>query len=207
MADIEWRLLRIPLIMLFFTIMISVSLGGGSWYYQQQIQKESLQIQENLKAIEEKYQHSKQALDVYDDFSDKFKQLQQYYFLQQEERSNQWIERIEGLRNWKPYLTIMDVAIEGTQIYNVPGVRMEKDFHIKLWKLRLRMQLLHTENLLELMDYLYEHYQDGLYNIKECELMLNQPFNYQWKDHLTENPLQAGCLLQWYAAEIETKDD
>ncbi|GEM_PF-3521301 len=201
-AEIEWKLLHTPLLILLVSLALAITLLTSAWFYNTQMQTLQSQASNNLTEIEDKHKSSQEALAVYQSFADKFKQLQTHYFLQPEERSNQWLERIEGLKNWKEFLTILDASSEGTENYNLSGVQMEKDFIIKIWKLRLKMQLLHTRNLIEFIDYLYSTYPDGLYNFKECELVLKREFEYDWRENISADNLEASCVLQWYAAEI-----
>jgi len=207
MAEIEWALLRSPLIILIFSLCTMGGLVGGSWYYHQQMQLEQKKAQQALKKIEEKHKKSQAALEVYQSFADKFKDLQKYNFLQPTERSNQWVERIEGLKNWQNFFTIIRPQPEGKQSYIISGVEMEKDFKVYLWRLRLQIEILHMGNFLEFIDHLYSSYEDGLYNLQTCQFGFKQNFDFKWQDNIQGVGLEGSCLLQWYAGEIQSEEN
>ncbi len=202
-TDIDWSLLRSPLLMFVFVVCIAGTLIGGSWYYQKHTQDAQQEAKATLEKMTVEHEKSQQALAVYESFADKFEQLQKHHFLQAEERRNQWIERIPDLAHWQDFFTIAHLQSEPAQNYLVSGVQMEEDFNIRVWKLRLHIYILHMGNLLDFFDHLYARYDDGLYNIQECEMKLKNTVN--WQDNIKQAGLEGYCLLQWHTGDIQTR--
>ena len=193
--ELEWRLLRTPLVILFLCIALAAGALVSSLYYRQHQQTLHTELEEKFKEVDGNYQRSQQALEIVDKYYPEFQALQEHYFLQPDERFNQWLGRIQALRDWQDFLNDLDVSGGDSREHHVNGVTMEKDFKLQLWSTQLDMQLLHTGNLLALFDYLYNTYTDGLYAITECSLRLQHAnVDYDWKNNAQQSPL--GCSLQ-----------
>jgi hypothetical protein len=166
-ADIEWNILRRPLIGFAVALAIGVSLTGYTRHQLRQLDARNTQAQSTLNEHRARYHDALSERQLIDNYWPEYRRLQAAGFIGEENRLN-WVDvlRTLAVRN-----RVLDLRyeVQPQAPAALPDGAAGVEFQLQSSAMSLHMDLLHEGNLLDLLADLSRE-NVGLFNIKSCTL-------------------------------------
>ena len=194
--DIDWSILKRPLILFCSCLTVSISLIGSSYYFNDKLSKEFNNNKRIFQSVSRRYLDVDKEETLLREFYPKFIKLYEKGVIGREKRLN-WIETLRDAGE-KIELPTLNYAIKSQEEFR-PGYTINYGGY-KLYRsnMELKLGLLHEGDLLKLIDYLNKNVA-GLYTISECNFRLN---SQEIKLDKNASNISATCLLQWVTIDL-----
>lgn len=195
-SDLDWTILKTPLIILCVCLFIASALIGTSHYFNAGLEKEYNLNKSIFQSISRRYLDVDQEEKMLRENYPKFVKLYNQGVIGQEKRLN-WIESLRkaGEVIGLPSLTYsIDSQEEHVPEYsiNYNGYTLYRS------SMDLSLGLLHEGDLFKLIDYINRN-ADGIYTISECKFNKNgNEVNFE-KDRAN---VTASCQLYWITIDL-----
>lgn len=189
LADIPWRILRLPLIVLTLTAVFA----GGSWYWtyrwSAEVRTQLEREQATLFAARGKSTQADQEKLLIDRYRDAYEALRRSGTIGPEQRVN-WLD---ALRAANRTARTLGVDYQINQQGPSPIKLDTGNYRLVQTSMKLNIKLLQEEDLLAFFRALDEQHA-GLYLLQECKLnrVVGGPFTVRF-----EPKLSADCELVW----------
>ena len=194
--EIDWSLLKTPIILLSVCSVIAITLISGSYYFNDKLNKEYKQNKTVFQSISRRYLDVDQEEKVLLDYYPKFVNLYNKGIIGREKRLN-WIEALRqaGETVKLPSLTY---SINSQEEHIPEYVINYSGYTIYRSSMELNLGLLHEGDLFKLIDYINQE-ADGIYTLSECTFSMNgREVNFD-KNHAN---ISASCLLYWLTIDL-----
>ena len=183
----DFPLLRKALIVLIASLLLSAALvvAGRAILLRQQDDMTQAQAQRN-NANSKLHQAENDKQEIHD-YQPKFLTLRERGFVGEERRLD-WIEHIKQIRENRKLLPIT-YEISAQQVFQVDPEVTLGNLELRGSKMKLQMELLHEEDLLNFLDDLK---RKGFYTVQECKVK-----RAGMEPESTHLPLAAECVISW----------
>jgi hypothetical protein len=190
-SEIDWAILKGPVIVFCICLVLASSLIAGSYYFNSNLNKEYKRNKNIFQSISRRYLDVDQEEKLLHDYYPAFVKLYNKGVIGREKRLN-WIEALRQAGE-KIKLPSINYSIN-SQEEHIP----EYDLNYSGYKLyrssmELNLGLLHEGDLFKLLNYINET-ADGVYTISECAFKMN---GKEIKFEKDATNLSANCLLFW----------
>lgn len=177
-------------------VTLSVSLLVGTGYFERHTEQEYRYSHERLLAISRRYLAVDEEEDLIKKYFPTFIDLHKTGLLGKEHRLN-WVEVLQDAGD-RIQLPSLGYEITAQRRYE-PGFPVTPGrYKIFVSEMNLDMQLLHEDDLFELLDLLNERGR-GLYTVSGCELTRNF---VELTDNLGAGNVAAACVLEWFSIKL-----
>lgn len=207
---IDWSVLRLSLVILLMSLVISGAMIWFSYYTQQQQQNQLTQQTRSLKDIQRQLSELDETLIIIEKhYDEQFNELvKQRFFSLNPENSveEQRLTMEEQINSLLPpdKLPTGTYELLERQIYKIPMIENEPDFNVYKTIINLQLSLLHEGDILKLLQQIKAQTHLGLLNLQHCDIKQIQSINI--RDVSSAN-FTANCSLAWYTAEIAKTED
>ena len=194
-SDLDWAILKKPLVILCVCFVIASALIGSSYYFNSSLEKEYKNNKSVFQSISRRYLDVDQEEKVLRENYPEFVKLYNKGIIGQEKRLN-WIE---SLRQAGEIINLpsLSYSIE-SQEEHVPEYTVNySGYSLYRSSMELSLGLLHEGDLFKLIDYINKN-ADGVYTISECRLRKNGNIQYE-KDRAN---VTASCVLYWITIDL-----
>ncbi len=193
--EIDWAILRKPLIIFCICLVISSALIGVSYYFNTNFNKEYKKNKSVFQSVSRRYLDVDQEEKVLHDYYPKFVKFYNQGIIGREKRLN-WIESLRQAGE-KIKLPSLNYSIN-SQEKHVPEFNIDySGFTLYRSSMELKLGLLHEGDLFKLLDYINRK-ADGVYTISECTFNMN---GNEIKFVKNFANISANCLLYWITIE------
>jgi hypothetical protein len=208
---IEWQLLLNPLIVLIVIVMLGAALVVISLQYQQYIKDWKFEQGKIFGDLEAKYSRLQEAIEVVNNmYLQKFSQLEEEGFFVNDPNLNVEDQRLNMYQAIKQLLSrIPLVGGAGYQLLEKKiyrPSRLDIDNEVKTYETEiiLKLNLLHEEDVLQLVEVVEFQQFTGLFNFTHCQIKrLREEISL--KD-ISKANFEAECVLAWYTSKIEPEE-
>lgn len=195
-GDIDWAILKGPLIILSICFIFSSLLIGGSYYFNSNLEKEYKRNKSVFKSVSRKYLDVDEEEKILRENYPIFVDLYNKGIIGREQRLN-WIETLRqaGEKVKVPSLVYsIDTREEYTPAFNInySGYTLYRS------GMRLDLGLLHEGDLFKLIDYI-NHTANGTYTLTECDFTMT---GKEIKFDKGRANITASCLLYWITINL-----
>ena len=194
-SDLDWTILKKPLVILCVCFVIASALIGSSYYFNSSLEKEYKNNKSVFQSISRRYLDVDQEEKVLRENYPEFVKLYNKGIIGQEKRLN-WIE---SLRQAGEIINLpsLSYSIE-SQEEHVPEYTVNySGYSLYRSSMELSLGLLHEGDLFKLIDYINKN-ADGVYTISECRFRKNGNIQYE-KDRAN---VTASCVLYWITIDL-----
>ncbi len=190
-SDIDWNILKGPLIVFCVCLIIASALIGGSYYFNSSLNQEFKNNKSIFQSISQRYLDVDQEEKLLRDYYPKFVELYNHGVIGREKRLN-WIE---ALRQGGENIVLPSLTYSiNSQEEHIPDYEINYNGYV-LYRssMELDLGMLHEGDLFKLIDYMNKS-ADGIYTLSECTFRMNGTKVQFDKDHAN---ISASCLLYW----------
>lgn len=193
---IDWSILKGSLISFCICLAIASALIGGSYYFNNNLEKEYNQNKSVFQSISRRYLDVDQEEKVLHDYYPQFVKLYNKGVIGREKRLN-WIE---ALRQAGESVDLPSLTYSiNSQEEHIPEYNINySGYTLYRSSMKLDLGLLHEGDLFKLLDYI-NHTADGIYTLTECSFRMNGKEIKFEKDHAN---ISASCLLYWITIDL-----
>ncbi|MBF0162258.1 MAG: hypothetical protein HQL88_08210 [Magnetococcales bacterium] len=208
MNDLEWDLLRKPLIILTVLLLLALAAVTGGLYYQEEMAVEVEAMQSRLKTLLDKRRAQEEQIRLLGQYKPGFDAYQSSGVFHAEEPRLRWVNQLleveKSLHLPEPVRFKLDVRKPFTPDYPLP-TRTDRLYASVM---EVRLGLVHEEDLLYFLKQLAKHGR-GVYDVKECALGRTQPSAEpgdagKRSDMGVGVHLNAVCQIRWYWYDLGT---
>lgn len=209
---IEWSVLRNALLILSLTIVVGVIIIVGSQYYHDQMEDWELKQRRDFGAVNAEYQQLQKALGIVVNNSDlkRFRRFKKEGFFTNNSEvtiddkrlkmRDEFREFLFELKKLKQLFDAQFTLLEKKQ-YVVPLQNIEPQFKTYETQITLKLELLHEEDVLKLIERIEFQRYAGLFNWQSCNIKRR---SNQINLHDVSKPyFDANCVLNWYISKVE----
>lgn len=195
-SDIDWTVLKGPLIILCVCLVIASSLIGASYYFNSSLEKEYKRNKSVFQSISRRYLDVDQEEKILRDYYPEFVTLYNKGVIGAEKRLG-WIEALR-MAGEKTGLPTLNYSIN-KQEEHVPEYEVNySGYSLYRSGMELSLGLLHEGDLFKLIDYLNKK-ANGMYTLSECSFDLKGKEIVFEKGHVN---ISANCLLLWITLDL-----
>jgi len=198
MKSIDWQYLRLPLAIVFLSLIVSAALDGASWYFRDdKLSTYSLEkgrLQDNFR----RYQKLTKEKSTIERYRDEFFRMQAAGVIGKEQRLS-WIEAVQST-NEQMKLPVFTYAIAPQQTFKRPNMKKANKIERRASPMSLSLTLLHEEDLFDVFDYLDE-YATGVYAVDSCSFASGQG----GRKKITSGNIKAECKISWMSVNTDLK--
>lgn len=195
-GEIDWSILRGPLILFCICLVIASALIGGSFYFNSNLEKDYKKNKNVFQSISRRYLDVDQEEKV---LRDNYPYFVKYYnqgIIGREKRLD-WIETLRQAGE-KVKLPSLTYSIDSQEEY-IPGYNINYNgYTLYRSGMKLELGLLHEGDLFKLIDYI-NRTAEGTYTMTECSFRMNGSEIQFEKDHAN---VSATCLLYWITINL-----
>ncbi len=194
--EIDWSILKGPLILFCICLVIAGSLIGGSYYFNEKLNKEYVKNKNVFQSISSRYLDVDQEEKVLRDNYPQFVKLYNEGIIGREKR----LDWIEALRNAgeKVKLPSLTYSIDSQEQY-IPGFNVDySGYELYRSGMKLELGLLHEGDLFKLLDFINRN-ADGLYTLTECSFRMN---GSEIRFEKNYSNISASCMLYWITINL-----
>jgi hypothetical protein len=197
--SIEWRAIRLPLIMLIIVGVLSLTAIYGSQYYLQQTQARQKKASEALERVSNLHEETRKAVDIINSSYARFETLYQRNFIGDEQKLL-WVNQLHQLESLVslPYLQYDIGKDEKRLTIDEDIFTLDDDFHVYESHMTLKIGLVHEGDLFRLFATLKEQKPAGFFSVESCDLDRQIEKDYSAR----RANINAICQLKWYTARI-----
>ncbi|MEM7026667.1 MAG: hypothetical protein AAF410_00395 [Pseudomonadota bacterium] len=195
-SDIDWKVLKLSLIMLCICVIISGSLVGASYYFSNQMEKEFTKNKQQFQSISRRYLDIDQEEQLLLDYYPRFVKLYNKGIIGKEKRLN-WIE---ALRQSGESVNIPSLrySIESQSEFSPTYPVDYSGFKLYSSEMQLVLGLLHEGDLFNLLSELSVNAK-GLFTVDECIIRRSSDELKFEKDMVNVNTI---CTMQWITINL-----
>lgn len=166
-SDVDWSVLRRPLVMLLISLLISGGVLAGGYYYAERMEQEFTVQKRRLVAIRSNYQSIDQEKQILDTYLPQYRELAREGVIGSEHR----LDWIEAVRNVAADLELPSLVYElsSRAPYDPEIALPEGVFRVYASEMRLTLGLLHEGDLIRLLERL-DRSTSGLHTVTACSL-------------------------------------
>ncbi len=190
-SDIDWSVLRSPLILLVATLLLGGALIAGGYYFQQRTFREYTQQQRRFQAMSHKYLAVDEEERLIRTYLPEFQDLESQGILGQEQRLG-WTETVRKV-SAELRLPSVRYEIEPQKPYRPAYPVPPGSFRVYGSRMRLLVGLLHEDDLFRLFGGLRKQ-AEGLFTVSRCSLTRA---GATIQANLKQANLNADCELIW----------
>ncbi|MGB1799523.1 MAG: hypothetical protein ACPHLK_01695 [Gammaproteobacteria bacterium] len=195
-SDLDWSILKTPLVMLCVCLVIASALIGTAYYFNSSMEKEFKNNRSIFQSISRRYLDVDQEEKVLRENYPKFVALYNQGIIGQERRLN-WIE---SLRKAGEVIGLpsLSYSIKSQEGY-VPEYPINySSYALYRSSMELNLGLLHEGDLFKFIDYINKN-ADGIYTISECDFKkgANEVSYEKGKANVSVT-----CLLYWITIDL-----
>ncbi|MBL1141978.1 MAG: hypothetical protein HND53_08115 [Proteobacteria bacterium] len=195
-SDLDWSILKGPLVVFCICLVFSSVLVGGSYYFNSDLEKEYNNNKNLFQSISRRYLDVDQEEMVLRDFYPKFVNLYNRGIIGQEKRLN-WIEALRQAGE-KVELPSLTYSIN-SQEEHIPEYNINySGYTLYRSSMELTLGLLHEGDLFKLIEYI-NNTAEGIYTLTECSFNQNGKEIQYVKDNAN---ITASCLLYWITIDL-----
>ncbi len=192
MNNIDWLYLKGAIILFAMSIVLSVALVGGAYYFES-TQSDSYQTSlSTLRSTHSQYKKVVNDLDLLDQYRNLFETYKANGLLGGERRLS-WIESLQGA-NEVLRLPTLTYSLLPQEEFSRPGLRALPNVDIKSSPMELSIGLLHEEDLFAILEGLRLSIKN-LFTVDSCSLSRTSPVNSSL--NTKQANLRAKCLIRW----------
>ncbi len=194
--EIDWSILKGPLIIFCVCLVIASTLIGSSYYFNSNLNKEYINNKSIFQSISRRYLDVDQEEKLLHNYYPQFVKLYNQGIIGHEKRLN-WIEALrQAGENVK--LPLLTYSIN-SQEEHIPEYSINySGYTLYRSSMELNLGLLHEGDLFKLLDYLNQS-AEGIYTLSECTFRMNGNKIQFEKDHAN---ISASCLLHWITINL-----
>jgi hypothetical protein len=194
--EIDWSILKGPLIVFSICVVIAISLIGTSYYFNDNLNKEYKRNKSIFQSISRRYLDVDQEEKLLRDYYPQFVKLYNKGIIGREKRLN-WIESLRQAGE-KVQLPSLNYSIS-SQEEHIPEYSINySGYTLYRSSMELNLGLLHEGDLFKLLNYI-NRAADGTYTISECTFSMNGAGVQFEKTHTN---ISASCLLYWISIDL-----
>jgi hypothetical protein len=195
-SEIDWSILKGPLIIFSICLVVVISLIGTSYYFNINLNKEYKRNKNIFQSISRRYLDVDQEEKLLRDYYPKFVKLYNKGIIGREKRLN-WIESLRQAGE-KAQLPSLNYSIS-SQEEHIPEYSINySGYTLYRSSMQLNLGLLHEGDLFKLLNYI-NRIADGTYTISECTFSMNGKDVQFEKTHVN---VSASCLLYWISIDL-----
>jgi hypothetical protein len=195
-SDIDWSLLRGPLIIFSICLVVASSLIGGSYYFNKNLNAEFKKNKSSFQSISRRYLDVDQEEKALHEYYPRFVKLYNKGIIGREKRLD-WIETLRQAGE-KVKLPSLTYTIDSQEEF-IPGYYIDyTGYALYRSGMKLELGLLHEGDLFKLIDYI-NHNANGIYTLTECSFRMTGKEIVLEKDH---SNITATCLLYWITINL-----
>jgi hypothetical protein len=191
--------------------MLGAALVVISLQYQQYIKDWKFEQRKIFGDLEAKHSRLQEAIDVVNNlYLQKFSQLKKEGFFLNDPNLNVEDQRLNMYQAIKQLLSRIPLVggagyqLLEKQIYRPSQLDLEDEVKTYETKIILKLNLLHEEDVLQLVDVVEFQQFTGLFNFTHCQIKrLREEISP--KD-ISKANFEAECILAWYISEIKTQE-
>jgi hypothetical protein len=194
--EIDWGILKGPITLFCICLVVASVLIGGSYYFNNELNKEYVQNKNIFRSISQRYLDVDQEEKVLRENYPKFIMLYKKGVIGHEKRLN-WIEALRqaGEAIKLPSLTYTI----SSQEEHIPEYTVNySGYTLYRSTMELSLGLLHEGDLFKLTDYI-NRVADGIYTLTECSFNKNGS-NIQFEKDRAN--ISASCVLNWITINL-----
>lgn len=200
-SDVDWSVLRTPLIILFICILLCSSMIAGSFYFNAAMEKDYKLKKSQYQTISRRYLDIDQEEKLLLDYYPRFVQLYNGGIIGRERR----LDWIEALRQSGEIVDIpkLSYAIESQSEY-IPSYSINYNgFKLYSSRMELKLGLLHEGDIFNLLNELNNNAK-GFYTVSQCSFKRKQDKIVFVKDRVN---IDSACTLQWITINLPDGKD
>ena len=195
-SDIDWTILKKPLIFFSICFVITGILIGGSYYFNSTLNKEYKSNKSIFQSISRRYLDVDQEEKLLRDYYPKFISLYDKGIIGREKRLN-WLEALRQAGE-KIKLPLLNYSIS-SQEEHIPEYDVNySGYTLYRSSMELNLGLLHEGDLFKLINYINKT-ADGIYTISECKFRMN---GNEIKFEKNADNISVQCLLNWITIDL-----
>ncbi len=203
-SHIDWKLLRIPLIVLSITLIVSaICLWFASRYNGDQYAVYS-KLERNFNRAKRDYNDVKRDKALYKDYLESYKSYLRKGVIGEEQRLS-WIEELQRV-NRDLKLPSLRYEINPQETARIPGIKVPKKITVNISTMRLTASLLHEGDILTLLDALRKN-ANGFYSLTECDIGSRVSTVTELIYAPDTSYVNLECSLDWYTVNVRQKAD
>lgn len=191
-ANIDWSVLKAPIVVFVICLLISSSVVSGTWYFKENMLKKYNADKRRFQTISNQYLAVDQEEQLIRQYYPRFIKLYENGIVGQEQRLN-WIET---LRASGEYIKLpgLKYTITSQKQFTPDFAVNTGSFNIYSSPMKLILNLLHEGDLEELLSSLNKHAR-GLYNLSRCEFAGKSTIDLK---NASNGNITAECELTWF---------
>lgn len=197
---IEWRLLRMPLIILVICVVLAAAMLFGAQRYKVETESEYLRSRVRLDGMADLYRTAENDRSLYSQYVVRFEDLKQRGVIGVEPRLS-WVEALERV-NQDLRLPVLRYEIRPQRPLQFEAPRFDSQV-LRAYRSTMTIDagLLHEGDLVVLLGEL-RRLTNGRFEVRDCRLELTSPVRGIALNARSPN-LLANCTLDWYTLQIE----
>ncbi len=194
--EIDWSILKGPLIIFCTCLVLGSTLIGGSYYFNNNLNKEYKRNKALFQSISRRYLDVDQEEKLLRDYYPQFVKLYKQGVIGREKRLN-WIEVLRQAGE-AVKLPSLNYAISSQEEYRPGFVINYSGYALFRSSMDLNLGLLHEGDLFKLIEYI-NRTADGIYTISECTFKQNEK-NIRFERDAAN--ISASCKLYWITIDL-----
>jgi len=200
LADVDWTVLRRPLIILVVSVAVSTAFVSAAYYYSTDVQSLHRKEARRLILSRARYLTLDDEKRLIQEYYPQFEELTKQGRIGEEKRLN-WIE---SLRQVAAVLKLPSLKYEiGAQSEFEPDFPIASGrFGVFVSEMTLTAGLLHEEDLPRIFQQL-ERKAAGLFSVSSCRVT---PTQAVFQSNPTKPNLEAQCQLRWYVVKLKEQE-
>ncbi len=200
-GEIDWSVLRTPLILLFVSLLLGGSLVAGSYYFSTAMEKEYKAQKAQFQSISRRYLDIDQEEKLLLDYYPRFVQLYNKGILGRERR----LDWIEALRQSGEIVDIpqLSYAIESQNEFLPAYTINYNGYKLYSTRMELKLGLLHEGDIFNLFRQLNNNAK-GMYTVSQCSFKRK---NNEIRFEKDQANIDSACTLQWITINLPDGQD
>ncbi len=198
LQNVDLKILRVPAIAL--AVAIAASVGGsiGSEILMQAQKKEARKESRRAKTMSRKYEAAKVDIKHVGKYYPLFQKLRERGIIGKGDR----VQRVEALAEEAKYLNLSSLQYTiSPEVNYEPKFNVERsDAQLVGSEMKITMGLLHEEDLIDLLNRLYES-QQGIFLVNDCKIVRTVK---NVKRNSAAANMDGGCTMQWFNVKSKT---
>jgi hypothetical protein len=196
--EIDWFYLRKPLIISFIGLVIAVTMMLASKKYENAQQDKYQQTLSTLYTTHQKYSNIIKDIDLLEQYRTQYIRYKASGLVGVERRLS-WVESLESTNEVLKLPTI-NYKLLPQEEFKRPGFNVTRGVNVKGSIMVLRMDLLHEEDLLTLIEGLKLSI-DSLFTVESCSITRSSPVSSSLNTKSAN--LSSNCRLRWVTIDVK----